>query len=120
MLICGLILVAALRLQRAATHTLLDAVPERISLPLVGHAITRTEEVTSVHDLHSWSLDSRETALSARVALTRAEAWPEILVRLQSLLREHFGIAHVTLQSEVIPEQVMTFHRAGSPAEPNR
>ncbi|HRP76030.1 MAG TPA: cation diffusion facilitator family transporter [Rhodocyclaceae bacterium] len=120
MLICGLILVATLRLLRAATHTLLDAVPERISLPLVGRAMAQTEGVTSVHDLHIWSLDSKETALSAHVVLTRAEAWPEILVRLQSLLREQFGIAHVTLQPEVIREQVMTFHRAGSPVAPNR
>lgn len=120
MVICGLILVATLRLLRTAAHTLLDAVPETISLPQVGRAMARIEGVASVHDLHIWSLDSREAALSAHVVLARAEDWPEILSRLQSMLREQFAIAHVTLQPEVIPEQIMTFHRAGSPVAPNR
>lgn len=120
MLICGLILAATIRLLRAAVHTLLDGVPKRISLPEVGRAMARAEGVASVHDLHIWSLDSRETALSAHVLLTRGEAWPEVLERLQALLRERFGIAHVTLQPEVTPERVVTFHSAGSPVAPNR
>lgn len=108
-LICGLILAATLRLLRQAVHTLLDGVPPRISLSTVGTAMAGVEGVTSVHDLHIWSLDSRETALSAHIVLMRGEDWPEVLPRLQTLLREHFGIGHATLQPEIPPRQVIRF-----------
>lgn len=110
-LICGLILAATLRLLRQAVHTLLDGVPPRIDLPEVGKAMAGVEGVSSVHDLHIWSLDSRETALSAHVVLLRSEDWPTVLPRLQSLLAEHFGIGHVTLQPELPPRKVVQFTR---------
>ena len=108
-LICGLILAATLRLLRQAVHTLLDGVPPRLALPEVGTAMAAVEGVQSVHDLHIWSLDSRETALSAHIVLLRDGDWPEVLPRLQHLLRERFGIGHVTLQPELPPRQVMRF-----------
>lgn len=116
-LICGLILAATLRLLRQAVHTLLDGVPPRISLAEVGTAMAAVEGVTSVHDLHIWSLDSRETALSAHVVLMRGEDWPETLPRLQALLREQFGIGHVTLQPEIPPRQVIRFTPSRKAAE---
>ena len=109
MLICGLILAATLRLLRQAVHTLLDGVPPRITLPEVGTTMASVEGVTSVHDLHIWNLDSRETALSAHVVLMRAEDWPVVLPRLQSLLAERFGISHITLQPELAPRQIVHF-----------
>ena len=109
MLICGLILAATLRLLRQAVHTLLDGVPPRITLPEVGTTMASVEGVTSVHDLHIWNLDSRETALSAHVVLMRAEDWPAVLPRLQSLLAARFGIGHITLQPELPPRQVVHF-----------
>lgn len=108
-LICGLILAATLRVLRQAVHTLLDGVPPRLDLPEVGTAMAAVEGVTSVHDLHIWSLDSRETALSAHIVLLRGGDWPEVLPRLQHLLHERFGIGHVTLQPELPPRQVMRF-----------
>lgn len=108
-LICGLILAATLRLLRQAVHTLLDGVPTRLSLEEVGQSMAAIDGVTSVHDLHIWNLDSRETALSAHVVLLRGDDWPTVLPRLQKLLREHFRIGHVTLQPELPPRQVVHF-----------
>ena len=116
-LICGLILAATLRLLRQAVHTLLDGVPPRLSLSEVGTAMAGVQGVTSVHDLHIWSLDSRETALSAHVVLMRGEDWPDALPRLQALLRERFGIGHVTLQPEIPPRQVIRFAPARKSGE---
>lgn len=111
MLICGLILAATLRLLRQATHTLLDGVPPQLSLTEIGTAMAGVEGVRSVHDLHVWSLDSRETALSAHIVLLRGEDWPEALAQLKALLSERFGIGHVTLQPELAPRQVIRFTR---------
>lgn len=108
-LICGLILAATLRLLRQAVHTLLDGVPPRLDLPEVGTAMAAVEGVQSVHDLHIWSLDSRETALSAHIVLLRGDDWPRVLPRLQQLLHKRFSIGHVTLQPELPPRQVVRF-----------
>lgn len=109
MLICGLILAATLRLLKSATHSLLDGVPTQLSLNEVGQAMARTSGIISVHDLHIWSLDSNYTALSAHIVIKHTEDWPDILARLQTLLRDNYDIAHVTLQPEVVDTQMVAF-----------
>lgn len=109
MLICGLILAATIRLLRQATHTLLDGVPPELSLPEVGTAMAAVDGVASVHDLHIWSLDSREAALSAHIVLLRNDDWPDVLGALQALLASRYGIEHATLQPELPPRQVIRF-----------
>jgi len=113
-LICGLILAATLRLLRAAVHTLLDGVPTHLSLTEIGQRMAATEGVREVHDLHIWSLDSRHEALSAHVTVTHRDNWPEVLERLKHMLKEHFGIDHVTLQPEIPPAKVIQIARASS------
>lgn len=109
MLICGLILFSTLSLLRRVVHTLLEGVPERLSLPEVGRAMAAVDGVRSVHDLHIWSLDSRGTALSAHVVLADAARWPAVLEAERSLLQTRFGIDHATLQPELPPAQPLVF-----------
>lgn len=116
MLICGLILASTLKLLRTAAHTLLEGVPDDLSLPEIGRAMAGVEGVHSIHDLHVWSLDSQHAALSAHVILRTGRNWPDTLAPLQSLLNDRFGITHVTLQPEPLPGQVVTF----TPRSPSR
>ncbi|MFU2488692.1 cation diffusion facilitator family transporter [Thauera sp. WH-1] len=109
MLICGLILFSTLSLLRRVVHTLLEGVPDAVSLPDVGRAMAAVPDVRSVHDLHIWSLDSRRIALSAHVVLADARRWPAVLAALRALLHERFGIEHVTLQPELPPAQPLVF-----------
>lgn len=109
MLICGLILASTLKLLRVATHTLLEGVPDNLSLAAIGHAMAEVEGVHSIHDLHVWSLDSNHAALSAHVVLHSSQAWPTTLVALQRLLADQFGIDHATLQPEPLPGRIVTF-----------
>jgi cobalt-zinc-cadmium efflux system protein len=109
MLICGLILFSTLSLLRHVVHTLLEGVPEGLSLPEVGRAMAAVDGVRSVHDLHIWSLDSRGTALSAHVVLADAARWPAVLEAERSLLQTRFGIDHATLQPELPPAQPLVF-----------
>jgi cobalt-zinc-cadmium efflux system protein len=53
-----------------------------------------------VHDLHVWTVTSGLTALSAHVETNDLAGWSETMSRLAAMLREEFGIAHVTLQPE--------------------
>lgn len=109
MLICGLILFSTLSLLRQVIHTLLEGVPDNLSLPEVGHAMAAIVGVRSVHDLHIWSLDSHRTALSAHIVLDDAGRWPGVLEAERTLLRTRFGIEHVTLQAEITAARPLVF-----------
>lgn len=120
MLICGLILAATVRLLRSATHMLLDAVPTHLSVDEVGSAMVQADGVASVHDLHIWSLDSNNDALSAHIVVEREDDWPRVLLRLHDLLKRRFGIQHITLQPELPPAKVVQFVSNTSPGPDDR
>ena len=62
--------------------------------------MARHPSVHSVHDLHIWTLSGSRVALSAHVIVRDLSRWDRTLHELQDLLRERFGIDHVTLQPE--------------------
>ncbi len=99
--ICALILFSTLRLAREAVHALLEGVPPGLTLQEVGQRMAAVEGVESVHDLHIWSLSSRQAALSAHVVVRDLEAWPRILSALLEKLHADFEIGHATLQPEL-------------------
>ena len=101
--IAVLILVSTLRLLRDTLHVLMEGVPAAVDLAEIGGALAGVRGVSTVHDLHVWSIGSDRAALSAHLELERMEEWPSILHASQSLLRERFGIDHVTLQPELDP-----------------
>ena len=98
--ICALIAVSSLRLLREGVHALMEGVPLRLSAETVGMEMARHEAVVSVHDLHIWTLSGSRIALSAHVIVRDLSLWGRTLHELQDLLRERFGIEHVTLQPE--------------------
>jgi cobalt-zinc-cadmium efflux system protein len=101
LLISGLILVSTTRLLREALSVVLEGVPGHLSLSDIGESLAALEGVKEVHDLHVWTLASGNYALSAHVRLQRLEEWPALLARATVLLRERFGIEHLTIQPEL-------------------
>ncbi len=81
---------------------LLEAVPEGIDFDSVHKAIMSIPSVQDVHDLHIWSLSSREIALSCHVCVAAADYQngPQIIGAINGLLREQFEIGHGTVQIE--------------------
>ncbi len=115
LLVAGLILVSAWRLLSEALHVLLEGVPQNIDLQEVGRNLAALNGVSSVHDLHIWTLSSGNIALSAHLDLHTLEDWPRVLLQARELLARRHGIGHVTLQPEakdnpVIPK-LSTNHR---------
>jgi cobalt-zinc-cadmium efflux system protein len=98
--VAGLILVSAFRLLKEVLRVLMEAVPQDLDAVEVGAAMADIDGVQTVHDMHIWTLSSRERALAAHVDLHGLERWQEVLPRLQELLRQRFGITHTTLQPE--------------------
>lgn len=103
LLICALILALSLRLLRESVHALMEGTPLRLSPEAIGLEMARQEGVASVHDLHIWTLSGSRFALSAHVVVSDLASWERTLHQLQHMLRERFGIAHVTLQPETSP-----------------
>ena len=114
MLISGLILASTLRLLKSVLSTLLEGVPEGISLAEIGQAMVAVPGVVSVHDLHVWSLASHQTALSAHVVMAGREQWPTVLLQLRGLLASRYGIGHSTLQPELAGENFILLPLPGS------
>jgi cobalt-zinc-cadmium efflux system protein len=104
LLIALLIVFSSLKLVREAFHGLMEGVPLHLSLEEIGGAMADVEGISSIHDLHVWSLTAERIALSAHVVIGSLENWPNTLSQLQSLLAQRFGIEHVTLQPEIAPE----------------
>jgi cobalt-zinc-cadmium efflux system protein len=99
-----LILWSSWKLLRESVDVLLEATPHGIDAGEVRTAMTSTDGVADVHDLHIWTVTSGLIALSSHVEVTGTRDWHAVLLDLSTLLRERFGIAHVTLQ----PEQAAT------------
>ncbi|MEW6120299.1 MAG: cation diffusion facilitator family transporter [Pseudomonadota bacterium] len=97
-----LILVSALRLLREVLHVLMEGVPDRIHLDAVGHDLVALSGVVRVHDLHVWTLSSGTVALSAHLEIRDLADWPHLLAAARDVLARRHGIAHVTLQPEVL------------------
>jgi cobalt-zinc-cadmium efflux system protein len=100
LLICLLIVLSSLRLLREGVHALMEGVPLRLSVETIGLEMARHKAVASVHDLHIWTLSGSRIALSAHVIVRDLSRWDRTLYELQDLLRDRFGIEHVTLQPE--------------------
>lgn len=107
LVIAVLILLTTLRLLRDTLHVLMEGVPAAVDFAEIGSALASVPGVAAVHDLHVWSIGSQRAALSAHVDLERLEDWPQVLQASQALLRERFGITHITLQPEIsrLPRQ---------------
>ncbi|MDR3393620.1 MAG: cation diffusion facilitator family transporter [Parasulfuritortus sp.] len=100
LLVSGLILVSAWRLLSEAIHVLLESVPEHIDLKAVSTDLEDIPGVTSVHDLHVWTLSSGQIALSAHLDMGYLTEWPATLNAARNILKTRHGIGHATLQPE--------------------
>jgi cobalt-zinc-cadmium efflux system protein len=100
--VAALILVSALRLLREVVHVLMEGVPLQIQLESVGRDLAALSGVRRVHDLHVWTLSSGTIALSAHLEIRDLADWPHLLAAARDTLSARHGIAHVTLQPEVL------------------
>ena len=99
LLISVLVLGSSLRLLREVLRALLEGVPAYLSVDAIGQALAAVPGVSSVHDLHVWTLSSNRIALSAHLLVESFSQWPDVLASARHVLH-HQGIEHVTLQPE--------------------
>jgi len=102
LLIAALILWSSFGIIRETLNILLEGAPRGISLNAIRDGMQGVEGVANVHDLHVWSLGSHSSALACHVTIDDIPPSESacILLKLNHVLREHFQIAHTTIQFE--------------------
>jgi cobalt-zinc-cadmium efflux system protein len=120
LVIAALILWSSVGIVRETLNILLEGRPRGVSLTDIRSGMEAVDGVVNVHDLHVWCLGSQSSALACHVQI--ADIPPSesacILVNLNHVLKEHFHIAHTTIQFEhigcealhgcVVPPEEMT------------
>ena len=97
-----LIIISAVRISWDSTQVLLEATPPGINVSEVQGQMPSVDGVTSVHDLHIWTVTSGFISLSAHVEADQTDRPHDILIELRRSLSENFGIDHATIQIETL------------------
>jgi len=100
LLIAVLILVSGWRLVRETVSVLLESSPRHVDTDALRRDLTGIDGVRDVHDLHVWTVTSGFISLSAHAEVESSDVADEVLRRATALLRERYGIRHVTIQPE--------------------
>jgi cobalt-zinc-cadmium efflux system protein len=96
-----LILKSTFSILRESYHFLMEGVPLHIDYLEVGSDLKKVSGVLAVHDLHVWEMTPSFPALIGHIEIEHMSEWPEIMVRINTMLLDKHGIDHVTLQPEV-------------------
>ena len=99
----GLLIVnGSWRLVKESVDVLLEATPAHISLSDVHDQISSLPGVTSVHDLHVWTVTSGVVAMSGHLLVRNPADNQRVLEAVQERM-EKLKIRHVTVQMEKDP-----------------
>ncbi|MCS7012314.1 MAG: cation diffusion facilitator family transporter [Chloroherpetonaceae bacterium] len=112
LLIAGLIVRSAWGVVVEAVDVLLESVPKEVNFAEVETALRRMEYVRDLHDLHIWSITSGVNALSCHIVVERYDCSERLILAINKMLKERFGIEHVTIQLETAKVQSEIRHRS--------
>ena len=85
---------------RDAVKLALNAVPDSVQLPEVRTYLETLSGVSRIHDVHVWPISTTEIALTAHLVIPKESCDDRFLHDVCHTLRERFGIAHATIQTE--------------------
>lgn len=101
-IVAFLVLVSGWRVTKDSLHVLMEGTPKNVNLDDVVETLKSVPGLTSIHDLHVWSITSGQNALSCHAVVRENIS----LKQSQDMLRDiehrlqHKGIGHVTIQLE--------------------
>jgi cobalt-zinc-cadmium efflux system protein len=99
--IVAIIVVTTWDLLREAVNMAMAAAPSSVDVDKVRDWLGEQPGVAGVHDLHIWAMSTTETALTAHLVMPQGYPGDEALDAMTAGLREHYKIAHCTLQVEL-------------------
>ena len=93
----------ALGVVRQTVNILMQATPHHISIQEIKQSVEALPQVENIHHLHIWQMNEEQTHLEAHLNMRQDLLLSEAqIVRhdVETLLKEKFGIEHITLQIE--------------------
>ena len=99
--IAGLLVLSGVRLLRDSVSVLMLATPEGVDGEAVRSGLLSLPGIRGIHDLHIWTVNSGFVSLSCHADIEANTPPDAILKSATALLRERFGIRHVTIQPEI-------------------
>ncbi len=86
-------------------NVLMEGVPEKIDFLQMKKDIESIENVLSFHHVHVWSLDGKDKLMECHIRLKPSEmkSIDETRMKVASMLKEKYGIDHLTIQVEENP-----------------
>ena len=100
LVVAGLMLKAGIGLVRESGRIFLEAAPRGLDPELIGDAIRAVPKVAQLDDLHVWEVTSGMPALSGHLYVSHEVDCHDVRRGVEVMLRERFGIAHTTLQTD--------------------
>jgi cobalt-zinc-cadmium efflux system protein len=103
LLVSLLILGGAWRLLRKSAHILLEGVPEDLDVGEVEQALRQADaSIRDIHHLHVWQLASGSRMATLHAQVSEGDGAGAVAA-IHRLLRQRFGILHVTVQVDAGP-----------------
>ena len=79
----------------------MQSVPNGINPEEIKNRVEQLNEIDNIHHIHVWKLNDTQIHLEAHINLKNNINMKEMMLvreQTETLLREKFGIAHITLQ----------------------
>ncbi len=103
LIIAALLLYNTLKILKEAVQILLEGTPVDIDIAAVTDAISGTEKVMKVDDMHVWAIRSGYNALSCHIVIDEKQLPQsrEIVEAIKTKLRKDHDIQHATIEVEL-------------------
>lgn len=103
LVIAALLVYNTLKILREAVQILLEGTPKDLDITAITQAITDTEKVLSVDDMHVWAIRSGYNALSCHIAIDETDLKDSrnIVETVKAKLRNDYDIQHATIEVEL-------------------
>ncbi|WP_274652433.1 cation diffusion facilitator family transporter [Paenibacillus humicola] len=96
----GIIFIGGFRIIRESYMILMESVPGKFDLDEMRASLLKVEGVQDVHEMHLWAISTDHYSLTAHIFMP-ADMQPFcVILAVNELLRDKYGITHSTIQTE--------------------
>jgi cobalt-zinc-cadmium efflux system protein len=96
----GIIFFGGYKIIRESTYILMESVPDKFNLDEIRSDLAKVEGVEDVHEMHLWAISSDHYSLTAHMFVNADIQQFCIILAVNDVLKEKYGITHATIQME--------------------